>query len=135
MGVDHHLKIHSNSSGSLSIPKHTYIAPKQHKSTQQAAAPGSATCYLEVVDISQPIDNLPDEVDLSMLEDNPRQQTASDFPLQVWLEDCKDFLREFICLEGHCGITTCSDCKTEPATYHCHNCLGITGYCQTCIMS
>ncbi|KAG6371129.1 hypothetical protein JVT61DRAFT_9891 [Boletus reticuloceps] len=95
-GVGHHLKICSNSSGSLSISKHTYIAPKRYKSTQQAAASGSATRYLEAVDIPQPIDNLPDEVDLSMLEDNPRQRTASDFPLQVWLEDREDFLSKFI---------------------------------------
>ncbi|KIJ11641.1 hypothetical protein PAXINDRAFT_15462 [Paxillus involutus ATCC 200175] len=38
------------------------------------------------VDIPECMDNLPPEADLSILDAQPRKQTASGFPLLVWIE-------------------------------------------------
>lgn len=62
----------------MSIAKQTYTqaAPKRRRIAQQSAMPDPEPRFDEV-DVLEPLDNLPDEVDLSILEDVPRQRTAS----------------------------------------------------------
>ncbi|KAH0826244.1 hypothetical protein J3R83DRAFT_5708 [Lanmaoa asiatica] len=135
-----HLKIRSDLSGTLSITKKAYKAPKKQKIDSASSKSESASVIPipNFQDIPLCIDDLPASVDLSILVDqnSPRQPAASDTPLLTWMEeDRDDFLRELIHLEGRNGVTACSSCKTGPATYHCDDCLGIDLYCKGCIVS
>lgn len=149
-----HLKIQSDLSGTLSVMKKAYKAPKKLKIDSAASKPESASVIPDFQDVPPCVDDLPAGVDISILvnQNGPRQPAASvsttisgmiyfcfcfwkDTPLLTWMEDRDDFLRELIHLEGRNGVTACLFCKTGPTIYHCDDFLRIDLYCKMCIVS
>lgn len=121
-----HIKIQSDSHGTLRLTTHALAIPN--------AVPKTPTVQHNVADdfshsmIPKCEDRLPPEVDLGLLDIQPRQTMDSDFPLLAWSRlDREDYLSELLRLEGRCGISeNCLSCRRHPARFRCNNCFGRT---------
>ncbi|KIJ18404.1 hypothetical protein PAXINDRAFT_161377 [Paxillus involutus ATCC 200175] len=95
-------------------------AQKKHQGSQDLEE-HSRLFDLEV-DILECRDNLPPKADLSILDAQPRKQTAS--------------LKELIQLEGRYGSAdTCYQCKVASVYFRCKDCYGVNMFCNSCILS
>ncbi|KIJ10189.1 hypothetical protein PAXINDRAFT_164291 [Paxillus involutus ATCC 200175] len=126
-----HTKVRLDSQGSVRLTTKTFtVSKKSHAARDKKQAEqllNSFSGFYEA-EIPECVDNLPPEVDLSILDAQPRKQTAS--------QERDDQLRELICLEGRCSSPeTCSWCKEQPAILRCEDCLGIDMYCPLCALS
>lgn len=109
---------------------------------------------LTQMDIPLCANNLPDVVDLSILDYMPRQcqkyvshslihislayqiPNLKDILILGWMEqDHEEFLIKLIHLEGQCRFETCTVCKAHLATYCCHDYLTLDLFCKDCILS
>ncbi|KAG6375207.1 hypothetical protein JVT61DRAFT_3419 [Boletus reticuloceps] len=83
-----HLKIQSDTSGSLRISKKSYTAPKvcERNQTFKSNPTMLVPSGFNPMVIPDTIDRLPDCVDLSILNDGPRPRLSSDYPLLSWVE-------------------------------------------------
>ncbi|KAF8834862.1 hypothetical protein BDN67DRAFT_992573 [Paxillus ammoniavirescens] len=126
-----HTKVCLDSQGSVRLTTKSYtVSKKCHAARDEKQAEqllNSFSGFYEA-EIPECVDNLPPEVDLSILDAQPRKQTA--------LQERDDQLRELIRLEGRCSSPeTCSRCKEQPAILLCEDCFGIDMYCPLCALS
>ena len=145
-----HIKIQSDSHGTLRLTTHALAIPN--------AVPKTPTVQHNVADdfshsmIPKCEDRLPPEVDLGLLDIQPRQTMDSvrsiqaghdtllirfkDFPLLAWSRlDREDYLSELLRLEGRCGVSeNCLSCRRQPAQFRCDDCFGLGMYCQECVV-
>lgn len=71
-------KIQSDETGSLSVKKKTIrLRRDPEKKSNETSESGATPLVFSDVTIPAAIDNLPESVDLSILDDIPRQRTAS----------------------------------------------------------
>ncbi|KAF8449520.1 hypothetical protein L210DRAFT_3641113 [Boletus edulis BED1] len=135
--VGRHTKISSDDTGKLHLTKKLYKAPNAKRRTllTQVTSPTRSFVF-DPFNLPECVDNLPDTVDLGILNHVARKRTATDYPILGWIkQDREDFLWELICLEGRGGIQTCTICNSRPARYRCHNCLTLDLYCKECLLS
>ncbi|KIM66480.1 hypothetical protein SCLCIDRAFT_21951 [Scleroderma citrinum Foug A] len=100
----HHTKIQLDSHGALRLTTETFTVPIPNP------VPKTTTARQDVENHCQPLsyleipkcnDRLPPEVDLGVLDMEPRQLTGLDFPLLSWAKlDREDFLSELLRLEA-----------------------------------
>ena len=145
-----HIKIQSDSHGTLCLTTHALAIPN--------AVPKIPTEQHNIVDhfshsvIPKCEDRLPPEVDLGLLDMQPRQKMDSvrsihagqdtllicfkDFPLLTWSRlDCKDYLSELLRLKGRWGVSEdCMSCRRQPGRFRCDDCFDLGMYCQECIV-
>ena len=145
-----HIKIQSDSHGTLRLTTHTLAIPnavpkiptEQHNNADHFSHSVIPKCE----------DRLPPEVDLGLLDMQPRQKMDSvrsvhagqdtllirfkDFPLLAWLRlDREDYLSELLRLEGRCGVSEdCMSCRRQPARFRCDDCFDLGMYCQECVV-
>ena len=105
-----HRKIQSDASGVLRVTKKNYHTPQVAKPKDPNSIPNqsSAPFTLDTTSIPPCVDHLPDEVDLSILDDIPRQRTASVhfFCAHTGLNGFIPFHRIFHSLSGWNKIVT-----------------------------
>ncbi|KAF8449453.1 hypothetical protein L210DRAFT_3609687 [Boletus edulis BED1] len=106
--VGRHTKISSDDTGKLHLTKKLYKAPNAKRRTllTQVTSPTRSFIF-DPFNLPECVDNLPDTVDLGILNHVARERTA----------------------------TTCTICKSRPARYWCHNCLTLDLYCKECLLS
>ncbi|OJT05680.1 hypothetical protein TRAPUB_3498 [Trametes pubescens] len=109
---------------SLSLPSLASIAPSS-----------SNTPFINSSGGEDDLEYLMNKMEMVEDDEMPRDRTAGDRPLLMWLEDADDYLQEMLHGEGRGDFADCS-CPCGQlgvaAIYRCEDCLGNQLYCETC---